>query len=296
MFFLLIFCSPMSKFLPVIYHYLLATATIIGVGIDSPKSNSALIPHSVLSDNIYTSKFFGDGEKTTLRLSQARESITSSLSLERRAIAVIGQGQAIAPADTALLEFRFASRAPIEPPQPNTTTNGSLPTEVLLKPVVDALLAIKVPAESIEIQTSSLENPKLLVTINKPTRERLQEVVKVANSALQASDSLFMQGIGAEYAVNDCQPLEKAARSAALKDAQSQVTSIASEMGVQLGSLLLVTVYPIVSPPSVSACGSKVAVPVSPLFSTGEGAPPYNPSALPQVNVQSQINVTYEIK
>ncbi|HEY9851594.1 MAG TPA: SIMPL domain-containing protein [Leptolyngbyaceae cyanobacterium] len=286
----------MSKILPKVYHSLLATTIVIGFGINSLKSNSAPIPHFLSPNNIYTRNFSGAAEKIALRLSQARESITPALSLERRAIAVIGQGQATAPADTALLEFRFASRAPIEPPQPNATANTSLPGEELLKPVVDSLLAIKVPNENIEIQTSSLENPKLLVKIDKPTRERVQEVVKVANSALQASDSLFMQGIGAEYAVNDCQRLEKVARSAALKDAESQVTSIASEMGVQLGELLLVTVYPIVSPASVSACGSKVAVPVSPLFSSGEGAPPYNPSAIPQVKVQSQISVTYGIK
>ncbi|MGA9382070.1 MAG: hypothetical protein WBV73_25195 [Phormidium sp.] len=57
--------------------------------------------------------------------------------------------------------------------------------------------------------------------------------------------------------------------------------------------MLLLTVYPIVSPASVSACGTKIAVPLSPFFNINESTPPYNPSVLSEVQVRSQVSVTY---
>ncbi|MCL1467786.1 SIMPL domain-containing protein [Argonema galeatum] len=290
----------MSKFLPVVYHTLFTAATIVGLWMGATKNSSAENLVTVKSSNFDTHQLSSSALEAGFSVSQATDSLTPSL-INGRAIAVIGQGQATAPADTARLEFRFASRAPAEPPPPAATETpaeetASLPGEELLKPVVDALVAIKVPKDNITIETSSLENPKLLVKLDKPTRERVQEVVKVASSALQGGDALFIQGIGAEYAVNNCQPLESTARRAALKDAQNQVRGIASEMGVEVGELLLVTVYPIVSPASVSACGSKVAVPTSPFAALSENTPPYNPSAPTEVQVRSQVSVTYAIK
>ncbi|MFB2917991.1 MULTISPECIES: SIMPL domain-containing protein [Aerosakkonema] len=271
----------MSKFLPGVYHTLFAVATIAALWMGAIKNSNA--------------------QSSAFSISQPSNGSTPDSLVNRRAISVIGQGLVTAPADTARLEFRFANRAPVEPPPPATTLtpapeNPSLPEEEPLKPVVDALVGVKVPQDNITIETSSLENPKLLVKIDKPTRERVQEVVKVASSALKGSDALFIQGIGAEYAVNDCQPLERTARRIALKDAQSQVSSIALEMGVQVGELLLVTVYPIVSPASVSACGSKIAVSTSPFAGFSDSTPPYNPSAPTEVQVRSQIGVTYAIK
>ncbi|MBD3562729.1 SIMPL domain-containing protein, partial [Planktothrix sp. FACHB-1355] len=260
----------MSKFLPGVYHTLFTAATIAALWMGATKNSSA--------------------DNSVFSVSQGSNGSTPDSLVSRRAISVIGQGLVTAPADTARLEFRFANRAPVEPPPATSLTPAqeapSLPGEEPLKPVVDALVGMKVPQDNITIETSSLENPKLLVKIDKPTRERVQEVVKVASSALKGSDALFIQGIGAEYAVNDCQPLERTARRIALKDAQSQVSSIALEMGVQVGELLLVTVYPIVSPASVSACGSKVAVPTSPFAGFSDSTPPYNPSAPTEVQVR----------
>lgn len=290
----------MSKFLPGVYHTLFTAATIVGLWIGAPKNSSAENLVIVKLSKFDTHQLSSSGGEAGFSVSQATDSLTPSL-INRRAIAVIGQGQATAPADTARIEFRFASRAPAEPPPPAATEapaqeSASLPGEELLKPVVDALVAIKVPKDNITIETSSLENPKLLVKLDKPTRERVQEVVKAASSALQGGDALFIQGIGAEYAVKNCQPLESTARRAALKDAQNQVRGIASEMGVEVGELMLVTVYPIVSSASVSACGSKVAVPTSPFAALSENTPPYNPSAPTEVQVRSQVSVTYAIK
>lgn len=284
----------MFKVLSVFFPTLFTVAMFVGLWIDPSKSSA----QSLVIDK---GKFLGATRRqTTFSVSQATDSSTPPFIIDRRAIEVIGQGQATVSADTARLEFRFISRAPSTPPpvapagsEPETP---SLPGEELFAPVLNALKEIKVPTERIEIQTISEENPKLLVTIDQPTRDRLQEVVKAVNSSLKNSNSLFIQGIGAEYAVKNCQPLERAARSAALRDAQYQGKSIALEMGVKLAEVLYVRVYPIVSPASVAACGSKVAVSVSAFFTDSEAIPPYNPADLPEVKVRSQISITYAIE
>ena len=276
----------------------------IGLWMCASKSSTAQSPVSLQSGDIQTQKVLKVAQEAAFNVSQVTNTAAPQFVIDKRAITVIGQGQATAPADTALLEFRFASRTPFQPPQAGATPSlaqetASLPGEEPLKPVVDALVAIQVPAENIQIQTSTLENPKLLVKVNKPTRERVQEVVRVASSALQNSQTLFLQGISAEYAVNNCQPLERAARRAALRDAETQVKSVALEMGIQLGELLFVTVYPMFSPATVASCGTKIGVPVSVslgLTGMSESTPPYNPSAPTEVQMRTQVGITYAIK
>lgn len=226
--------------------------------------------------------------------------MTPQILINQRAITVVGQGQAVAPADTALLEFRFGNRAPTDQsPQATVASadsNTSLPVETALQPVVDALLAVKVPVGNIQLQSSSLDNPKLVVQLDKPTRDRVQDVVKIVTTALKSDNSLFIQGIGAEYGVNNCAPLERTARRAALRDALTQAQIIAFDLGVKVGEILFVTVYPSFGSPASSTCGSKVGVPVSSLFSVSETTPPYDPSANPEVRLRMQISLTYSIQ
>ncbi len=227
---------------------------------------------------------------------------TPQMMTNQRAITVVGQGLAVTPADTAKIEFRFGNRAPFDqPPQATVASadsNLNLPVEIALQPVVDALVAIKVPVDNIQLQSSSLDNPKLVVQVNKPTRDRVQEVVKVVTSALSSDSNLFIQGIGAEYGVNNCVPLERTARRAALRDALTQAQIIAFDLGVKVGDILFVTVFPSFGSPASSSCGSKVGVPVSPssIFSVSETAPPYDPSANPEVQLRMQVSITYAIQ
>jgi uncharacterized protein YggE len=280
----------MYRFFTVFSPALVSAVVVYGIWISTSRSTIAQTPVSVNSQ-----------EKTThkLNISQVTNEIAPQLLINQRAITVVGQGMVTAPADTARLEFRFASRTPLDASAtgtPAVAEDTTSPAEEPLKPVIDALVAIEIPADSIEVQTSSLENPKLLVKIAKPTREKMQEIVKTVNLATETNNQLFTQGISAEYAVNNCQPLESTARRNAIRDAQTQVQSVALEMGVQLGDLLLVKVYPIVSPASVSACGTKQGVPLSPFSNLNQSIPPYDPSALPVVQVRSQVSVTYSIK
>jgi uncharacterized protein YggE len=202
--------------------------------------------------------------KANIKISQA-SNVAPQLILNQRAVTVIGQGQATAPADKAVIEFRFASRDASEPPEVALPVAPVVVTELnktALQPIVNALVAIKVPKNNIEVQTSSGENPRLFVRLDKPSRERVQQVVGVASQAIRGSRVLFLQGIGAQYAVNNCQQLESQARRIALKDAQNQVKGVAQDLDVKVGNVLLVTVFPLSGSPNSSACGSKVAVPV----------------------------------
>ena len=219
----------------------------------------------------------------------------------RRSLTVLGQGQVTAPADSALLEFRFGSRespSSAEADSPGISIQDARKiSETALKPTVNALTAAGVPARNITIQTSSIQNPKLLVKVDKPTQERLQQVVLTVDQSLKSGKQLFLQSVGAAYAVDRCELLERSARRIALQDAQRQMTTLAQDVKVQLGELLSVTVLPLVGSAASVGCGTKVGVSTSPLsLSTDETTPPYNPSDRPEVQVRSQVSVTHAIK
>jgi uncharacterized protein YggE len=253
----------------------------------------------LVSAAIAIALLIGETKNSTAQISPTPG--TPQMITNQRAITVVGQGLAVAPADTAKIEFRLGNRAPTDQPLTQATVasadgNLALPVEVALKPVVDALVAIKVPLGNIQLRSSSLDNPKLVVELNKPTRDRVQEVVKVVTSALSSDNNLFIQGIGAEYGVKNCVPLERTARRAALRDALTQAQIIALDLGIKVGDILFVTVYPSFGSPASSSCGSKVGVPVSSIFSVSESSPPYDPSANPEVKLRMQVSITYAIQ
>lgn len=218
----------------------------------------------------------------------------------QRFLTVIGQGQVTVPADTALMEFRFANRDQpgmgMDVPGVSIQTARQF-TEDALQPVVTALRGAGIPAANINIQTSSIQNPILLVKIDKPTQEGLQQTVLTVDQSLKSSQQLFLQSIGAGYLVNNCEPLQRSARRIALQDARSQIKTLAQDVSVELGELFSVTVLPLMGSSASLGCGSKVGVPVSPLsFSTNEATPSYNPADKPEVQVRSQVSITHTIQ
>jgi uncharacterized protein YggE len=228
-----------------------------------------------------------------------------------RSLTVVGQGQVTAPADTALLEFRISVREPITADRTvDRTTASSSPglsiqslrkfTEDALKPTVEALLKAGVPQRHILIQSSSLQNPKLLVKVEKPTQERLQQIVLSVDQALQPDKRLFLQSIGAVYSVNLCDPLERAARRLAIADAQRQVLGLAQDLSVPLGTLISASTAPLTGSPNSTACGSRVGVALSTpnpfmLPASEQSLPPYDPAELPEVKIRSQVTLTHRI-
>lgn len=220
---------------------------------------------------------------------------------ERRSLTVVGLGQVTAPADVALLEFLFGSRDAATASD-SATLGLSIETvrkntEASLQPVIKALTEMGIPSRSITLQTNSLQSPRLLVKVEKPTQKGLQKTVMAVDQALKSSQSFFLQSIGAEYAVNNCQIVQRSARRIALRDAQEQLTSLAQDVNVQIGELLSVTVMPLEGSSNSTGCGSKVGVPNLPVpIAIDNTTPPYNPSAQPEVQVRSKVSVTRAIK
>jgi uncharacterized protein YggE len=223
-----------------------------------------------------------------------------------RSLTVIGQGQVTAPADAARLEFRLGNRdfgsdrrSTGSETDRRTTTNETERQQIekTLQPIVKLLLAAGIPERDIVLETRSPQNPKLRVTVMRPTQDRLQEIVQLVERSFSSSGQLILQGTGAAYLVNNCQPFELAARRIALQDARRQLGTLAIDVGAELGELMSVTVFPIVAPASVSSCGSKVGVSTSTLsLAADETTPPYDPTDNPEVQIRSQVSVTHRIK
>lgn len=226
----------------------------------------------------------------------------SPVTTERRSITVLGQGQVTAPADRARLEFSISIRDPAEaldsdvPQMLNPPVRSSLSADVL-QPIVEALVAAKVPKDAIAVRMSGVENAEVIVELNKPTKPRVQEVVLAVSEAARNNGRLFLQSVGAEYSVNNCRPLENASRRAALNDAQTRLESLAAAVKVGLGEVLHITEFPVAGLPSAfSNCGTKVGAPADPLRASSGSTPPYDPAAPTEVQVRSQVSVTYAIE
>lgn len=238
---------------------------------------------------------------------------------DRHSLMVIGQGMVRVPADTADIELVFRSGGsndelqtqPSSLPQTRRifsptlllnykTAAESLPskkslTKATLQPVVNSLVAKGISADKIQVQinaNSSENNAKILVRLEKPTRERVQEIVGTANKATSEIENLSVKSVGVEYAVNDCQALQSSVYQSAMKDAQSRAQALATAMGAKLGTPSVAEPFYTLLYPS---CSSKTGVPL-PSFASFLLSPAYNPDAPAEVEMKKDIFVTYTTK
>ncbi|WP_409882153.1 SIMPL domain-containing protein [Nostoc sp. DedQUE07] len=238
---------------------------------------------------------------------------------DRHSLMVIGQGVVRVPADTADIELVFSSGGSNDELQtqpssfPETrrissptllfnykTAAEPLPnkkslTKATLQPVVDSLVAKGIKADKIQVQinpNSSENNAKILVRLEKPTRDRVQEIVATANNSTSQIENLSVKSVGVEYAVNDCQSLQSSVYQSAMKDAQSRAQALASAMEVKLGTPSVAEPFYTLFYPS---CSSKTGVPL-PSFASFLLSPAYDPEALAEVEMKKDIFVTYTTK
>ncbi|MBN3924209.1 SIMPL domain-containing protein [Nostoc sp. NMS4] len=238
---------------------------------------------------------------------------------DRHSLMVIGQGVVRVPADTADIEFVFSSGGSnddlqIQPSSLPETRRISSPTLLLnyktaaesspskkpltkatLQPVVDSLVAKGIGADKIKVQInpdSSENNAKILVRLEKPTRERVQEIVAIANKSTSQIENLSVKSVGVDYAVNDCQTLQSSVYQSAMKDAQSRAQALATAMEVKLSTPSVAEPFYTLFYPS---CSSKTGVPL-PSFASFLLAPAYNPDAPAEVEMKKDIFVTYTTK
>ncbi|BBD69666.1 hypothetical protein NIES4072_29990 [Nostoc commune NIES-4072] len=238
---------------------------------------------------------------------------------DRHSLMVIGQGVVRVPADTADIELVFSSGGsndelqtqPSSLPQTRRissptllfnykTAAESLPnkkslTKATLQPVVNSLVAKGISADKIQVQinaNSSENNAKILVRLEKPTRDRVEEIVGTANKATSEIENLSVKSVGVEYAVNDCQALQSSVYQSAMKDAQSRAQALATAMGAKLGTPSVAEPFYTLLYPS---CSSKTGVPL-PSFASFLLSPAYNPDAPAEVEMKKDIFVTYTTK
>lgn len=168
-------------------------------------------------------------------------------------------------------------------------------TKATLQPVVNSLVTKGISADKIQVQinaNSSENNAKILVRLEKPTRDRVQEIVGTANKATNEIENLSVKSVGVEYAVNDCQALQSSVYQSAMKDAQSRAQALATAMGVKLGTPSVAEPFYTLFYPS---CSSKTGVPL-PSFASFLLSPAYNPDAPAEVEMKKDIFVTYTTK
>ncbi|MBN3883176.1 MAG: SIMPL domain-containing protein [Nostoc sp.] len=238
---------------------------------------------------------------------------------DRHSLMVIGQGVVRVPADTADIELVFSSGGsndqletqPSSLPQTRRissptlllnykTAAESLPnkkslTKATLQPVVNDLVAKGIRADKIQVQinpNSSENNAKILVRLEKPTRDRVQEIVATANKSTSELENLSVKSVDVEYAVNDCQALQSSVYQSAMKDAQSRAQALATAMGVKLDTPSVAEPFYTLFYPS---CSSKTGVTL-PSFASFLLSPTYNPDAPAEVEMKKDIFVTYTTK
>ncbi|WP_334817098.1 SIMPL domain-containing protein [Nostoc sp.] len=238
---------------------------------------------------------------------------------DRHSLMVIGQGIVRVPADTADIELVFSSGGsndelqtqPSSLPETRRISSPTLllnyktaaeplpnkksPTKATLQPVVDSLVAKGIRADKIQVQinpNSSENNAKILVRLEKPTRDRVQEIVATANKSTSQIENLSVKSVGVEYAVNDCQALQSSVYQSAMKDAQSRAQALATVMEVKLSTPSVAEPFYTLFYPS---CSSKTGVPL-PSFASFLLSPVYNPDAPAEVEMKKDIFVTYTTK
>ncbi|NEQ23814.1 MAG: SIMPL domain-containing protein, partial [Microcoleus sp. SIO2G3] len=236
---------------------------------------------------------------------------------DRQGLMVQGQGVASAPADKAVIEFQVTnSYAAFEEviegsssETPEVTPSEPKPiTQATLKPMVDALVNSGIPSSAIEVNASPTGSSSpafpfptssgiaiLLVTLNTPTREQVQEIVTIASDPKRLGEDFTIQGINVSYTVRDCQPLEKEAYIAAVNDARNRARSLSEALGVNIAEVPSVAEAPFAgflpsAPSSCSSQGSSLPFPFSGLQQ------PYDPSASATVEVKKDIFATYAIR
>ncbi|MEH2215205.1 SIMPL domain-containing protein [Nostoc sp.] len=168
-------------------------------------------------------------------------------------------------------------------------------TKTTLQPVVDSLVAKGIRADKIQVQinpNTSENNAKILVRLEKPTRDRVQEIVAIANKSTSQIENLSVKSVGVEYAVNDCQALQSSVYQSAMKDAQSRAQALATAMEVKLSTPSVAEPFYTLFYPS---CSSKTGVPL-PSFASFLLSPAYDPEAPAEVEMKKDIFVTYTTK
>lgn len=125
-------------------------------------------------------------------------------------------------------------------------------------------------------------------TIKKPTRDKVNALLRDGNTAAAAFPGLVLQNLGLSFLVDDCSAPEARAQAAALTDAQARAERIAHAGGFRLGAITAVNEASTFAPNL--ACAIR---PDTPVGSNGRGDG--DASLTGDVYVNVTATVTYAI-
>jgi uncharacterized protein YggE len=224
-------------------------------------------------------------------------------SQDPNAVMVTGMGMAKAAADSAELYFYLGSDGPFPaavPPKSRKPPAKPPQPAVSEKSIVDALVAIGIPASAIRVDADrgapiygppNARETLISVKLEKPTRQRVRQVVNIVRAnAYKAGQS--PRSTYAAYRSTNCSALEKAAYAAAVQEAKTKAGAIAESMGVTLVTTPSISeaFFGIFYPP----CDPDKTFP----FNPGSSRPnylPYNPDSEPEVVLRKDIYATFRI-
>jgi Protein of unknown function (DUF541) len=185
-------------------------------------------------------------------------------------------------------------------PSPPATENTKPFTRETFKPIVDALVADGIPIEAIEVMTREpmeADTGKVIVKLDKPTRSRIQQIVKLVKDKASDSEIFVFQTVGVRYLVNDCAALARSAYQAAINDAKNRATAMAEAMGAQLGTVASVVEPPFYDILVTPLCSQESSSGLASFpFGFGGTSSGYDPTAPAEVQLRRDIFVTYPVR
>jgi uncharacterized protein YggE len=227
-------------------------------------------------------------------------------------IAVTGTGEASAPAEGVVIQIvvrRNESAGMAGDATPAVKAFAAGPagtplTEAEIVPVIDALVAAGIPAETIEVVIAPAApfmgafgpgSAQILTSGDQTVVARLGEIIPPAIEAALAANLLVDQA-GVGYTVGDCVAVETAALRDAVENGRAQAEQLAEVLGVELGELALASrqpTYGTYGSPGGGACAEPLTV-----DSVKQGAvylAPFNAEVEPEFEIYATVNLTYAI-
>lgn len=215
-------------------------------------------------------------------------------------INVQGFGTASADADAATLQFFVVAGEgfypkPVEPPSPEQLPQAQPLTEADLQPLIDAIKAQGIADADIEV----IINPVYYydpyspgsanINVNVRDLAKLDAIVDAVRDADAAAGLVAVQNISVLYSVADCAALEREAMIASVEDARDRAQVLASVLGVGIGNVVFASHY------SYSPFGYSACTPGFIGIQYG-GGQPYARGQSPEVQITSQVSVTFAIQ
>ena len=235
---------------------------------------------------------------TVAGLSIAGPVTAQTNSTPSRHLTVTGSGQASAPADEAALVFLFGkSNSYAYSDDAPEDYDQDAPIAVQdLSSVAAALMAAGVSENAIsytEDQFGTYRKLALIVSIDAPTRDRINALLAAVDTADTAAKPVELSSFEAYYATKNCEDTETAAREEAMANAQAQARALGSASNVETSEISSISTYInwATFGSNVSGCPNDLEA----ILQSPNRYSKYNRLAIPEIPVNITVTTTYFI-